>query len=122
MRLPTRVHGMLDYALGVLLIAAPWLLRFAAGGAETWVPVGVGAALLVWSLCTDYELGAAKRLQMAAHLWLDAIGGVFLAVSPWLLGFDGDVWLPHVVVGALMVLAAAVTDTIPAYERRRAAR
>jgi hypothetical protein len=33
--IPTRIHGMMDYAMGLLLIAAPWLFGFARGGAET---------------------------------------------------------------------------------------
>ena len=120
MRLATRTHGYLDYATGALLIAAPWLLGFAEGGAETWAPVALGVAVLLYSLFTDYELGAVKRLQMPVHLFLDAVGGVFLAVSPWLFGFDTQVWIPHLAIGLFEVAAAAVTDTIPSYERRRA--
>lgn len=118
MRLPTRIHGILDYLMGALLIASPWVLGFHAGGAETWVPVVLGAGVIVYSLFTDYELGAVRRLPMTTHLWLDALGGVLLAVSPWVLGFDERVWIPHVVFGVLEVAAAAVTDTIPGYERR----
>ncbi|MBW3570149.1 MAG: hypothetical protein KY467_03490 [Gemmatimonadetes bacterium] len=122
MRLPTRVHGMLDYLLGSLLIGAPWLFGFAAGGAETWVPVVLGGGILLYSLFTDYELGAVKRLQMPAHLLLDAVGGLLLAVSPWIFGFDERVWIPHVAIGLVEVVTAAVTDTVPGYERRRAGR
>jgi SPW repeat-containing protein len=120
MRLPTRTHGMLDYAVGALLIALPFVLGF-GGGAQTLVSVAVGAAVVGYSLLTDYELGVVKRLQMPLHLWLDAIAGVFLAVSPWLFGFDTEVWVPHLVLGLLSLVVAVTTDTIPAYERRRAA-
>ncbi|HEU0014224.1 MAG TPA: SPW repeat protein [Longimicrobium sp.] len=122
MRLPTRVHGMLDYALGALIAASPWLLGFADGGAETWVPVVVGLGGIGYSLFTDYELGAVRRLPMPVHLALDAVGGVLLAASPWIFGFDLEVRLPHVVLGLLEVAAAAVTNTVPGYDRRRAAR
>lgn len=122
MRVPTRIHGMLDYLLGALLIASPWLLGFATGGPEQWVPVALGAGVLLYSLFTDYELGAVKKLQMPVHLMLDAIGGVLLAASPWLLGFDERVWMPHVVLGAVEVLTSAITNTVPGYDRRRAAR
>lgn len=118
----TRVHGMLDYAVGALLIGAPWLLGFSRGGAETWVPVALGAAVLVYSALTDYELGLVKRIQMPVHLWLDAIGGVLLAVSPWLFAFDDHVWMPHLVIGIAEVAVAFLTDTIPGYERRGAGR
>ena len=122
MRLPTRVHGMLDYLLGALLIAAPWLFGFADGGAEQWVPVALGAGVLLYSAFTDYELGLVKKLQMPAHLLLDALGGLLLAVSPWMFGFDERVWIPHVAVGLVEVVTAAVTNTVPGYERRRSGR
>lgn len=121
MRLPTRIHGMLDYLLGALLIASPWALGFGEGGAETWVPVGLGALLLLYSVFTDYELGLVKRLQMPAHLLLDVLSGLLLAVSPWLFGFDTHVWMPHVVLGLAEVVVAAVTNTVPGYDRRRTA-
>ncbi|MDQ3555499.1 MAG: SPW repeat protein, partial [Gemmatimonadota bacterium] len=118
--LPTRIHGVLDYLLGALLIASPWLLGFGRGGAETWVPVGVGAGVLVVSLFTDYELGLVRRIGMPVHLWLDGLAGALLAASPWLWGFDPRVWIPHVAFGVLAMLAAVTTQTIPGYERRRA--
>jgi hypothetical protein len=118
MRLPTRIHGILDYVIGALLVVAPWLLGFAAGGAETWVPVVVGVAIVAYSAATHYEMGLLPRLSIPVHLWLDALLGVLLAISPWVLGFDDRVWLPHVVVGVLLVGAAAVTDTVPGFERR----
>ena len=119
MRLPTRIHGVLDYTVGALLIALPFLLGF-GGGAQTWVPVALGAAAIAYSLCTDYELGVVKRLQMPAHLWLDGLSGVLLAASPWVFGFDTEVWVPHVAIGLLEIAVALVTDTIPGYERRGA--
>src|SRR5947209_7459011 len=111
--IPTRIHGMLDYAVGVLLIAAPWLLGFAGGGAETWVPVILGAGALVYSVLTAYELGLVPVLTMPVHLGLDAASGVLLAASPWLFGFADHVWAPHLVFGLLEMGAAALTQTRP---------
>ena len=119
MRLPTRTHGVLDYAVGALMIALPFVLRFGPGP-QTWIFVALGAAALVYSAFTDYELGVVRRLPMPVHLWLDGLGGVLLAASPWLFGFDTEVWVPHVVLGAFEIAAAVMTDTIPGYERRRA--
>ena len=111
--IPTRVHGMADYLLGVLLIAAPWLFDFADGGAETWLPVILGAGVILYSLLTDYELGVMRRIPMATHLLLDLGGGVLLAASPWLFGFAEDVYLPHLVLGLLEIGAALTTRTSP---------
>src|SRR5256885_12345246 len=85
--IPTRVHGVIDYMMGLLLIAAPWLFGFADSAAGRWVPVLLGAGVIVYSLMTDYELGAVRAIPMTAHLWLDILGGVLLIASPWLFGF-----------------------------------
>jgi hypothetical protein len=45
---------------------------------------------------------------------------VLLATSPWIFGFDTEVWIPHVALGVLEIAVAVVTDTIPGYERRAA--
>lgn len=121
--IPTHIHGYIDYVIGIVLIAAPWLLGFAAGGAETWVPVVIGASVIVYSLVTDYELGIMPGISMDTHLLLDGIGGLVLALSPWIFGFAELVWIPHLVVGILEVLTASMTERVPATgprARRRA--
>ena len=115
--IPTRVHGLLDYLVGLLLIAAPWVFNFARGGAETWVPVALGVGALVYSVFTDYELGLVRRLPMGTHLTLDLLSGLVLAASPWLFGFSDFVWVPHVVLGVLEVGASLMTKTAPAPTR-----
>jgi hypothetical protein len=119
--IPTRVHGVLDYLVGVLLIAAPWLLGFATGGAKMWVPIILGAAAIVYSLFTDYELGLVKATPMPVHLGLDILSGVVLAISPWLFGFAAIVWAPHLIVGLLEIGIALLTQPQPAYEMGRSA-
>ncbi len=111
--IPTRVHGMLDYLTGALLIASPWLFGFATGGAEQWIPVVLGAGALLYSLFTNYELGVVRKIPMSAHLGLDAMSGALLAVSPWLFNFDERVYLPHLVLGLFEIGAALTTRTVP---------
>jgi hypothetical protein len=104
-----KTHGYLDYIVGLLLIAAPWLLDFYRGGAETWVPVILGVGVILYSLFTDYELGAARKIPFGTHLTLDILGGIFLAVSPWLFNFDEHVYLPHLVAGIMEIAVASFT-------------
>jgi hypothetical protein len=111
----TRFHGVLDYLVGILLIAAPWLFDFAQGGAETWVPVIFGAGALLYSMFTNYELGLVRRLSMRTHLSLDAASGVLLAASPWILGFSEVVFWPHLILGLFEVVAALTTRMTPSY-------
>lgn len=115
--IPTRTHGMLDYLMGILLLIAPWVFGFAQGGAETWVPVILGAGVLLYSLFTNYEMGAVHLLGMRTHLALDATGGLLLALSPWLFGFAGVVWVPHLLLGLIEISAAAFTRRVPGSAR-----
>jgi len=114
----TRVHGVIDYVVGGLLILAPWILGFARGGAETWIPVLLGAGIIVYSLLTDYEDGAVGLIPMTGHLVLDAVGGAFLAASPWIFGYADYIWWPHVLVGVAEIGVAALTQTVPSTSRR----
>ncbi len=107
----------MDYLMGLLLIAAPWLFGFADGGAETWVPVVLGAGALVYSLMTDYELGASRTISMRTHLTLDLLSGILLAASPWIFGFADYVYGPHLVLGIIEIGAALFTKRHPSNER-----
>jgi len=113
--IPTRVHGYLDYIVGALLIAVPWLFDFAAGGAETWIFVALGAGAIAYSLLTDYELGINRTFSMRTHLTLDILSGVLFIVSPWLFGFADYVWAPHVFFGAFEILVASITKREPTH-------
>jgi hypothetical protein len=109
--IPRRVHGILDYVVAVLLILSPRIFGFDSAAAEARVPVILGWVTLAYSLLTNYELGLFKVLPFRAHLTIDMIGGLFLAVSPWLFAFSDRVWGPHLVIGLLEVGAVLMTRT-----------
>ncbi len=127
--IPTTIHTGMDYAVGLLLIASPWLFGFAdESTAATWIAVLVGVAMLGASMVTDYEGGLLARLiPMRTHLMADAGLGLLLAVSPWLFGFADEgtnAWLPFVAIGLGEIASAASTDPEPGTpsRRRRSAR
>ena len=123
--IPRTLHGILDYVVGVLLIAAPWILGFADNGPATYVPVILGAGALVYSLLTNYERGLVRVIPFSTHLVLDVLSGAFLALSPWLLGFADRVYLPHLIVGLFEIAAGLMTRNAPDYSdtvARRSAR
>jgi hypothetical protein len=111
--IPTRVHGMLDYGVGLVLILAPYLLGFADGTAAQVVPQALGLGAILYALLTDYELGALRVIPMPVHLLLDAASGLLLAASPWLFGFADRVWLPHLIFGLFEIGASLTTRTVP---------
>jgi len=110
---PTRIHGIVDWIMGVLLIALPWIFGFARGGAETWLPVALGIAGLAVTFFTDHEYGVVRKIPMIGHLWVDGLSGLLLAASPWVFGFADVVWIPHLVLGLTEFVAALVTKTVP---------
>jgi general stress protein CsbA len=111
--IPTRTHGVIDYAMGALLIVVPYILGFADGTAAQWIPQVLGAALIGASLLTDYELGVVRMIPMPVHLFLDITAGILLAASPWLFGFADRVYWPHLILGLLEIGAGLMTRTRP---------
>ena len=111
--IPTRVHGMLDYGVGALLIVVPYLLGFADGTAAQWVPQLLGLVAIGGALMTDYELGVMRVIPMPVHLGIDIASGALLALSPWLFGFADRVFWPHLIVGIMEIAAGLTTRTVP---------
>ncbi len=110
----TRAHGMIDYLSGGMLLSAPSLLGLTEVPASARVFRLAGGGAVLYSLLTDYELGAVRVLPMPVHLAMDAASGALLASSPWLLGFAKEGprhWVPHVLAGATEILAASTTRT-----------
>jgi hypothetical protein len=109
----TKVHGMMDYISGLLIIASPWLFGFADGTAAQWVPVIVGIVLLLTSVMTNYEAGMVRTISMPTHLTMDVIAGILLLVSPWLFGFADRIAWPHVLFGIFEIGAGLMTKRSP---------
>ncbi len=112
--IPTKVHGVVDYATSGALLAAPEIFRLKDVRASALAPRLAGAAATVYSALTDYELGVVKALPMKAHLALDAASGALLAASPWVLRYRRHGvrhWLPHTLVGVSEVAVALTSRT-----------
>ena len=112
-KIPTRMHGLADYAVGALLIVSPYILGFANGGIKQWLPMLLGLSVVIYSMLTRYEWGLLPIIGMPVHLGLDIGGGLLLALSPWLFGFADVVWAPHLIVGIIEIGTAAATSRRP---------
>lgn len=110
---PTRVHGIVDWLMGGLLIALPWLLGLGGAGSAMAVPVALGVVGLVVTFFTDHEYGIVRRLPMPIHLAVDGVAGAALAASPWILGFADLALAPYLILGLTELAAAFVTETSP---------
>lgn len=110
----SRVHTWIGLVVGVVLVAAPWILGFDDHAAPRAVAVGVGLFIIVNELVTTSPASPLKIVPMRIHVMTDVVTGLFLAASPWLLSFadlDVNAWVPHLVVGLLVAGYALVTDT-----------
>jgi SPW repeat len=110
--IPTRLHAPLDYIVGVVLVAAPWIFQFSGDAAATAVSIVLGVGLIAYSLFTNYELGVWKVAPMAVHNLIDVVAGALLALSPWIFGFadkGANYWLPFVVIGVAAIFLGLTT-------------
>jgi hypothetical protein len=118
--IPTYVHGIFDYLGGLVLLAAPNIFGFAEyGGAAVLIPRVLGAVVIIQSLFTRYECGLFKVIPMRTHLWVDYLGSLFLAASPWLFQFNhlpGNAWMPHLFAGLAVFLLSLMTEVVPRHE------
>ncbi|RDV16046.1 hypothetical protein DXT99_06685 [Pontibacter diazotrophicus] len=112
--LPTRFHGMLDYIVGPMLVASPWLVGFKEVEVANWTVVLAGVLVFMQTAFTDIEVGIVKKTSMSTHLMFDVFLGIILAVSPWIFGFAQLIYVPHLIFGLYLILAAFITHRVPA--------
>ena len=120
--IPTKFHAPLDYIVGVVLIAGPWIFRYSDSSAATAISMVLGSGLIAYSLFTNYELGLWKVGPMAVHNLIDIVAGALLAASPWLFGFadeGGNFWIPFVVIGVTAIFLGLTTKQAGGYGYRK---
>ena len=108
----TKLHSRIDYLTSLLFIAMPWILNFNEVLPATWTLIAVGSMSIIMSLFTDYEGGMVRSVPMAVHLNVDIVTGLFLAASPWILGFADQVYLPHLILGLFETAAGLMTSRV----------
>jgi uncharacterized membrane protein len=89
--------------LGAILFLTPWLFGFAGESRPAWNAWVCGAIVAV------VALGALIQLQEWEE-WLNGVVGLWVLISPWVLGFTADthaLW-SHVILGILLAALAGV--------------
>jgi hypothetical protein len=101
----------MDYLLGVILIGAPWVLGSpAVSHAESWGPIILGEAVILYSLLTDYEVALVPVIPIPMHLSLDGAVGLSLVACPWLLGFTSVLGTLLPIFGICLMGIALITS------------
>jgi hypothetical protein len=112
--IPPLVHGFLDYAIAVLLIASSFLFGFTEDAA-TAVSIVAGVVVLVIAACTAWTAGLVKSIPVPAHVMLDYVLSILLIAAPFLFGFtdDGSATAFFIVAGVLDLLLTIATRFTP---------
>jgi hypothetical protein len=96
-----RVCDVLNLILGGFLFASPWIFGFASG-VQTQNAVISGIVIAVLSI-------AALAAFAQWEEWLNLAVGLWVLVSPWILGFaNTTAMMVCVVVGAIVAVIAAI--------------
>jgi hypothetical protein len=107
------LHGVVDYSAGTLLMTAFPKLAGIEGTRSAGQIRTAGAIHVGYSTLTDYPLGVLKLLPFKAHLALDAVGALALAVTPFVTGQFKEgrrQWVPHVALCLFELTSLAMTD------------
>jgi hypothetical protein len=103
-------HGILDYAIAILLIIGPSVAVF-AGVKATWAYI-FGGLLFAMALLTRYPLGVVKVIGLALHGFVELLLIACLLAAPWFGDFTSGVtarrfyWM----IGLMMLVLWALTD------------
>lgn len=113
--LSPRVHSIIGFVVGLALLVAPNVFGFSdLGGAAVDVPRILGIIVILSELTVRGSFSGIGFIPMKLHIALDVLMGAFLALSPWFFGFSDEAinaWLPHLLVGVLMIGYALMTQT-----------
>ncbi len=83
------MHGVIEYAAGVLLIAAPFLFGF-EDGAATAVSIVAGVLAFVIAASTEGKSSMIDSIPISVHLLLDFVFAGVLLAAPFLFGFTDE--------------------------------
>ncbi|HEX8296232.1 MAG TPA: SPW repeat protein [Chthoniobacteraceae bacterium] len=107
--LTPRIHGILDYITGALLLASPWLFGFADDRHARGIALVAGGALVFLSLITDYEPGVLRFVPFPIHRSLDFLLGIMVGGAPIHFGVTGAPMAVFMVAGAMEIGGALLT-------------
>ncbi|MGI8531437.1 MAG: SPW repeat domain-containing protein [Geodermatophilaceae bacterium] len=87
--IPRGLHGLLEYVVGALFVAFPFILgydnNFAVG-----VSIVVGVLVLILAAATVGTSSLIDSIPLTVHAAIDYALAAFLIASPFIFGFSGE--------------------------------
>lgn len=97
----TRWQDWVSLVLGVILFITPWIFATTRNGSSSWDAWVVGVLTVILALWALASLSTATIAQ-----WISLILGIWLFLSPWILGFatvSVAAWVAWI-IGVLFVI------------------
>jgi hypothetical protein len=96
-----KICDVVNLILGAVLFVSPWIFGFTSGPPATNAYVA-GVVIAVLSI-------AALAAFAVWEEWVNLVAGLWVLVSPWVLGFAGTTAATvHLVVGLVVAVLAAI--------------
>jgi hypothetical protein len=94
---------VVNLVLGAWLFLSPWIFGFAPDMAASWNAWLSGVVIAGLAV-------AALAAFATWEEWLNLLVGIWVAVSPWIVGFSGNATATrdHLIVGIIVAVVAAV--------------
>jgi hypothetical protein len=70
---PVGVHGIVEYGVGVLFIASPFLFGFSSAAAPTAAAIVVGLLLLAFTATSALPTGLVQSVSIGVHVTVDLV-------------------------------------------------
>jgi len=89
--------------LGLLMVAAPWVLGFSSDTSAMWTSVALGAILFVLAAVEAYQ-----KDKVMWEYWTAGLVGILAIAAPFVLGFSAltaALW-SLIILGGLAILVS----------------
>jgi hypothetical protein len=87
--IPLFAHGLVEYAAGVLLVAAPFVFGFEAGAAVA-ASIVMGVIVIGVAASTAGPTSLIDQIPVSAHAALDYFLAALLIAIPFIFGFSDE--------------------------------
>lgn len=121
-KLPTSVHGVLDYFFGLAMLSAPAIGRFSDHQLPAAIFFILGVLIVVYSIFTRYEHGPFGLISVKTNLKIDMGVSAFVIASPFLFGFSGHVIWTNILLGGMMMITALMSESEMAMKKEKKVR
>ncbi len=108
--LTPRVHGVLDYLMVLVFVAAPTVLGLS--GLPATIAYTLAGVHLLLTLATDFPPGVLRIIPFPMHGMIEIVVSALLVALPWVAGFADETAARnfYLAVGVVIFIVWLLTD------------